>query len=197
MTQRNDGNESIFPQKPTPATPLKKILSPTSCWNNSTSENLPAYTGVPAAIQIVSQAESVLGLRQGIYRRIARRECDGFSDNVFFLLDVLFDYPPALEHLEVFGATAVGSRHFGAVDLDDKVVDFECHDHRQTMLDGSYTDGAFLQGRSSAALRDIQRNGVDPNRLGQIRTNERYTAIDRGGPKNNLRIFAAEQTLAR
>lgn len=40
MTQRNDGNESIFPQKPTPATPLKKILSPTSCWNNSTSENL-------------------------------------------------------------------------------------------------------------------------------------------------------------
>ncbi len=36
MTQRNDGNESIFPQG---ATPFKKIPSSTSCWNDSTSEN--------------------------------------------------------------------------------------------------------------------------------------------------------------
>jgi hypothetical protein len=163
---------------------------------DSATENLPAYPGVPAVIQIVGQAKPVLGLGQGIYRRIARRDCDGLSDNVFFLLGVLFDYPGAFERFEVLSATAVWRRQFGAVDLDDKIIDSERIDRSQTMLDGFYTDGAFLQARSSAALCDIQRNGFDPNGLGHIRTNERYTGIDRGGPKNNLRLFASEQPLA-
>ena len=61
------------------------------------------------------------------------------------------------------------------------------------MLDGFYTNRAFLDRRAATALGKIGRNGTNPHRFRDVGPNESDAGICRSGAEENLRFLAPEQ----